>query len=136
MIEVNWNPSSRTLRQFAAVSFVFFGAIATVSWFRGGSWRVQAISLAVAITAGTVGLIRPHALRLPFVLLTYAVYPIGFTISHLILMIVFYGVITPLGVIARLMEPDPLQLRGDEKQSSYWIARRRARDKASYLRQA
>ncbi|HZV81065.1 MAG TPA: SxtJ family membrane protein [Geobacteraceae bacterium] len=39
--------------------------------------------------------------------------------SMLILVIVFYGVLTPLAIIYRLCNKDPLQLRRDQSESYY-----------------
>jgi hypothetical protein len=35
----------------------------------------------------------------------------------------FFGVLTPLGLVLRLVRRDPLQLRFDLRAPSYWIER-------------
>jgi hypothetical protein len=136
MIALDWNPSARTLRQFAAVALVVLAGMAVIGYLRGGGAPALALPLGLGIAAGVLGWIRPQALRLVFVLLSLAVYPIGFVISHFILLILFYGVITPLGVLGRIARSDPLNLRRERTSTSYWRERRPPRDKASYLRQA
>ena len=136
MTTLDWNPSPRKLRQFAAVAVVFLVALATTAHLRGRSELAQALPLGLGTIVGLLGLVQPTALRILYVLLSIAVFPLGFAVSHLILLVVFYGVITPLGVLSRLARSDLLSLRSDPTARSFWRERHRPHDKASYLRQA
>lgn len=136
MTALDWNPSPRKLRQFAAVAVIVLVAMAAAAHLRGRSEVAQALPLGLGAVVGLLALVRPAALRLVYVLLSIAVFPIGFVVSHLILLVVFYGVITPLGLLSRLARSDLLSLRSDPAARSFWRERRRPRDKASYLRQA
>ncbi|MGH7898973.1 MAG: hypothetical protein ACREQQ_13540 [Candidatus Binatia bacterium] len=136
MIGLDWNPTRRTLRQFAAVAFAFLVGITAIGHVRGGSSLIEALLVAAAVAIAVVGWFRPEKLRLLFVLLSLAVFPIGYVLSHFILLFLFYGVITPLGVLGRLARPDPMKLGPEPGAPSYWRERRRPRTKASYLRQA
>ena len=136
MIAVDWQPSTRTLRQFAAVALVVLAGVAVVGQLRGGGALTLALPLGLGLAVGIAGWLRPQALRLSFVLLSLAVYPLGFVVSHLILLVLFYGVVTPLGVLARLAGSDPLNLRPERTAVSFWRQRQRPRGKTSYLRQA
>jgi Saxitoxin biosynthesis operon protein SxtJ len=44
-------------------------------------------------------------------------------VSPLVLGIMFFGVITPMGLVMRLMGKDLLRLRADPNASSYWVRR-------------
>jgi hypothetical protein len=134
MIAFNWNPSARTLRQFAAVAAVLLIAWAMSAHARGRSDVGVGVLVGLAVATAAAGVVRPRALRLPYVLLTLAAYPIGALVSQLTLLILFYGVITPLGLVARLLGSDWLGTR--RRAEGYWRARSRPRDPASYLRQA
>ncbi|MDD2714864.1 MAG: SxtJ family membrane protein [Candidatus Wallbacteria bacterium] len=48
----------------------------------------------------------------------------GWLISRLILTLIFFLVVTPLGIIARFTGRDPLSLKRDLKASSYWIEKK------------
>ncbi len=50
---------------------------------------------------------------------------LGFVVSHVILTLFFYLVITPTGVIAWLFGKDFLGLKLERRASSYWIRRER-----------
>jgi hypothetical protein len=49
---------------------------------------------------------------------------LGKVVSPIALGILFYGVLTPLGVVIRLTGKDPLRLKLDPDVDSYWIARK------------
>lgn len=61
--------------------------------------------------------------------------PIGWTVSTLVLMIVYYGVLTPIGLMMRMAGRDALKRRFDGEATSYWMERRRGSDSKSYFRQ-
>ena len=48
---------------------------------------------------------------------------IGFFVSRIILTILFYLVITPIGIVIRLMNKDILDERIDKRKDSYWHIR-------------
>ena len=58
---------------------------------------------------------------------------IGFCVSNLILLICFYGVMTPLALIRRMLGSQPLPLK--EQKDSGWIEHEREMDPAGYFRQ-
>jgi len=62
--------------------------------------------------------------------------PLGALISHLMLAVIFYLVITPLAVVLRLFGRDALALRSDAASPSYWSARARDDDLGRYFRQS
>jgi len=64
------------------------------------------------------------------------VYPIGWVISHVTLAIVYYGIMTPIGLVMRLFGRDKLERRLDPKAESYWSGRAPADDPERYLRQS
>ena len=136
MTALDWDPSSRKLRQFSAAALLFLLAAAGLAHWRGGGMLAQAVPLAFAIVTAVAAVFSPTALRLPYVILSLITLPIGMLASHLVLGILFFGVITPLGVLARLVRPDPLEIQTDPPTGSHWKQRGRLRDKASYLRQA
>lgn len=136
MISLNWDPTRSVLRQFAALGFLVLAAMAATGYHRGGSPTRVALLAAAAVALALAGWLRPTMLRLPYVLLTLAVRPIGVLMSHLILLILFYGIITPLGLVARLFSRDPLALRWDDRVRSYWRDHPPPRGPSSYLRQA
>ena len=48
-------------------------------------------------------------------------YPIGWAVSHLMLIIMFFGIITPVAVVMRLFGRDPLHRTFDRSSDDYWV---------------
>ena len=82
------------------------------------------------------GLILPNILKpINKIWMTLAVI-LGWFMSRLILFILFYIVITPIGVILRIAGKDFLNLRTDKNSDSYWEKReKRVKEKIDYERQ-
>ena len=83
---------------------------------------------------GGIGLVRPMAIRFVYTGWMIAAFPIGWTISRLVLALTFYALFTPVALIFRLIGRDALGLhRGDRR--SYWIARPGPETPDAYFRQ-
>ena len=68
VIEINWRPSIRQLRQFAVIALVGFGLLGLLfAWRMGalagsGRWTVSGILWAVGVVTGLLGLAVPKAI--------------------------------------------------------------------------
>lgn len=93
--------------------------------------------LIVSAIFSTLGLFLPNLLK-PFhkVWMTLAVI-MGWVMTRLILFVLFFLVVTPIGLLARFLNRDLLRLKVDKApRSSYWIPKRREKVKKSdYERQ-
>jgi hypothetical protein len=58
-----------------------------------------------------------------FLGMSYAAWPIGFVVSHVILALVYYLVFTPVGLAMRIFRYDPMNRRFDDAAQSYWVVR-------------
>src|SRR5688572_4348658 len=101
------NPSKRMLRQFAALWIVFFGGLAAWHARVDEKAAITAVFAILAVTVGPLGLIAPSAIRPVFVAWTVLAFPIGWTVSRLVLLFLFAAIVTPLGLIFRLRGRDP-----------------------------
>jgi hypothetical protein len=54
--------------------------------------------------------------------------PLSETFTAIVMAILFFTVLTPIGLIMRLTGRDPLRLRLDREALSYWLTRGRAQD--------
>jgi hypothetical protein len=64
-----------------------------------------------------------------------AAVPIGWTLTHLILGVIYYLVLTPIGLLMRLVGKDPMRRRLERDASSYWIERDEAAGSERYFKQ-
>lgn len=125
----------RQLRQFAGLFLLVFGALAAWRWF-GGRPDAWAIGLGVAaVVVGAAGLIYPPAVRPIFTGWMVAAFPIGWTISRLVLSFVFFVVMTPLALVFRLFGRDALYLRRG-RRATYWIPKAQPGGPQEYFRQS
>lgn len=136
MIELNLKPSNRELRWFAGLWFpAFWGIVGGLVWYY---WQASGVTLAMWIVAApvaVVGVIWPSAVQPIYVGWLVAAYPIGWTVSNLLLLGIYWLVVTPIGLARRLGGRDPLTRRFDPDAKTYWVARGPTDDKERYLRQ-
>jgi saxitoxin biosynthesis operon SxtJ-like protein len=127
-------PQKKTLRQFAGLWLLFFGSLAAWRmWHRQLDAGTEALGL-LAVVVGGVGLVRPGAMRWIYTGWMAAAFPIGWTVSRVMLASLFYAVVTPLALVFRLKGRDVLHLRRTQK-GSYWIAKTGTSDVNEYFRQ-
>ncbi len=94
----------------------------------GGLWIVGGVLSGVVI-------VSPRICRKLYIGWISAAQPIGWTISHLVLAVVFYLVITPLGLAMRCLGRDPMQRKLDRQAATYWQPRKPVADVKRYYRQ-
>jgi hypothetical protein len=136
MIAIQWNPSTKQLRQFAGIWFPAFCGL--VGWSIGhktGHWSEVEIGWVLAGLLSVGGLVLPALIRPIFVGLILLTFPIGWVVSHLLLGLIFYGVVTPIGLILRISGHDPLQLK-KPSGNSVWKTSVGRTDATRYLRQS
>jgi len=136
MISINWHPTDRELRQFAGIWFPAFWAIAGLMLgVRFGWWNVVIPIWLLVAGISAVGLLRPQLMRPLFVAWMCAAFPIGWLVSHLLLAAVFYLVLTPLGLLSRVLGRDKLKMRFDRNATTYWVRRGSPPSTDRYFRQ-
>ena len=135
MIDLNLNPSKKELRTFGLCALAFLALAGWIVFRRSGSVPVGASVAGVGLLLAGLGLTVPQALRPVWVVLMVVNYPIGWVITHVVMAIIFYLVVTPVGVIMRLTGRDPMERAFDRSAKSYWKPRRTDSGSARYFRQ-
>jgi hypothetical protein len=144
MIEIDFHPDDRTLRQFGWIALAGFGLMAVLAWFEKlvfasglGEARVPVATalLAVGVLAALIGLVRPQGNRFLFVGLALLAFPIGFVLSYVILTTLFFVVIAPIGIFMRLAGHDPMHRSADPTADSYWRPADPMPPRARYFKQ-
>jgi hypothetical protein len=128
-------PSSRKLRQFAGIWILFFAGLALwQGWLRGHA-TAAVVFAALAMVAGPLGLLWPRTIRWIYTGWMIAAFPIGWVVSRLVLGLMYFGVITPVALLFRLLGRDALQRRFQPEADTYWRPKPGATDVRSYFRQ-
>jgi len=131
LFKIDRNPNDRTLRQYAAASCVALPLVGSAAGGAIGAGCGAAVAAALVVLA----VVRPQALRMPFLGLSYATAPIGLVAGEVLGAVMFFFVFAPIGFILRATGRDPLERRFRPEAKSYWTPKRPARGAASYLRQ-
>ena len=106
-------------RSFGIVFFIVFVLIATYPLLNQGEVRIW--SLIISFLFLFLGLLNSKILT-PFNKLWFRFgLFLGKIISPIIMGVIFFLVVTPIGLLMRLFGKDVLNLKLNKKKSSYWI---------------
>jgi ABC-type uncharacterized transport system permease subunit len=138
MIAINKNPSRKELAIFALLAGIFLFLLSFLA--RSQEWTELATLLKYAAPlSALVGLslayIWPASLRIIYLGWMYAALPIGWVVSHLLLALIYYLMVTPIGLFMRLVGSNPLQRRLDPDADSYWLERKPKEEAKRYFKQ-
>lgn len=131
---VKWRPDAGELRRFAIAMLIGFFVLGALSaWKTKGIgtgsivlWSIG-VTLAVAAFVPKLGRIAYLAVYLPTSI-------IGYVVSNVMLALMFFLVVTPLGFIIKLMGKDVLQQRR-QKRETQWLPVKETKNEDSYYRQ-
>jgi hypothetical protein len=144
LVEINFDPDTKTLRQFGVIALVGFGVLAVLAYYEKlifsfglGEARMPLVTTFAALgaIAALFSLVAPRANRVLYVGLTLLAFPIGFVLSYVIMGTLFFLIIGPIALFFRLLGRDFLHRSYDPNASTYWQEARPARDKESYFHQ-
>ncbi|MEQ8855001.1 SxtJ family membrane protein [Gimesia sp.] len=135
LIEINWNPHRRELRMFAvalACLCVLGGAFCLQ---RGAPGLLSNTLFGVTLVVLCVAWLTPNSMRPVYLLWMLLIYPLRWLVSCLLIAVVYYLVITPVGLIIRLSGRKLIEKHFDSETSSYWIPNTETRSPEDYFRQ-
>jgi len=130
-IQAICRPSQRQLRQFAACLPL---AAWLLAWFWCRDLALASGAGGVAIVLAGLAWLWPGLIKPLYLGLLILGLPIGWLIRELVMLAVYFGLITPLACWFRLRQRDPLLLQQDKAQPSYWRSRNTSSEPSSYLR--
>jgi uncharacterized iron-regulated membrane protein len=133
MLDINWNPSRRELRQFGGIWLPAFAAFAGTVIYRSGKVTTALVIWSVAALVAGIAVAWPQRLKPLFVGWMAAAYPIGWTVSHIVLGAVYFVLFTFVGLFMRIFRYDPLERTGG--RTTYWKPRPDRTEPAAYFRQ-
>jgi hypothetical protein len=122
LVSLNLKPSQKQLKDFGFISLVMCFVIGLALL---GLDKIPAIGFMIFCLVGvalyvlsriSVALIKP--IYLGMILLTY---PIGWVVSHLMMALFYYGIITPVALLFRILTRDPLCRCYEPDADTYWI---------------
>lgn len=133
LIEINCDPTDRQLRQFGVVSLF---VLPLIGWLWGAERTTLGWLAVIGGVIAMIGWVWPRGVKPMFAGLTLLTAPIGIVVGEIALVLIYFGVFLPIGIVFRLQGRDALQLSTDLKTTTYWRTRAAPRDAASYYRQS
>lgn len=145
LVKIDLDPDPSTLRSFGLIALFAFPALAGLVWWREGllffSFSTETAGAvarglaSIGLAAGLLSALYPRALRPLYLGLTLLTFPIGFVMSPVILAALYFLVLTPVGLVLRLVGSDPMQRALDQSASTYWEEKAPVTDSQSYFKQ-
>src|ERR1035438_3890228 len=119
--EIPFRPATKALRQFAVGWLVFFLAFGAHQYLVRHHHGVGLALMGIAAIIGTLGLVKPSLVRWIFVGWMVLAFPIGWLISEVMLLLMFYGVLTPVALLFRMRGRDLLRRSPEPGATTFWF---------------
>lgn len=137
IIKTNWNPGTRDLRVFGIAALVLTALLSVLLYiFKDLPMGVACGIAGFGIFTFACSLVLPGIARLIYRVLMAITLPIGVVVSFLLMAVLYYLVITPLGMVFGVIGRDALRLRRSANAASYWVPRKRQRELKRYFHQS
>ena len=113
----------RELRKFGITVSIVLGLLGGLFFWRGRDYYFYFLILSAALLL--LGLVVPILLKpIHKMWMTLAVL-LGYLMTRVILSVLFFVVVTPIGLLARSFGKDFLNLKYDPNVDSYWIEKKK-----------
>jgi hypothetical protein len=130
----NSRSNTARLRTFGLTLGAVCTLVSGLAWWRGSGGWPYLLTAALLLAGSAVG--APILLRPVFKSWMLLAAGLNWLMTRLILSLLFYLVVTPIGLLARLAGKHGLERRWRVPElESYWVARNGPRGKESYDRQ-
>ncbi|AFN74876.1 hypothetical protein MROS_1642 [Melioribacter roseus P3M-2] len=117
----NLKPDNKATRKFPLIFGIIFLSI--FLYFQFATGRSYTLLLFLAILSGLAGFLPVKTIYPVYkIWMTIAVF-LSYFMSRFILIVLFYFIITPIGLFLRLFGKEFLELRFDKEKKSYWNKR-------------
>lgn len=143
LVEINWNPEERILRQFGWLMLV---ALPFAGWMllhrpnplhlEPREQNILLVLLGIGVGAAVVGMVRPALLKWVFVGACLVALPIGLVVSEVMMLGMYFGIFLPVALVFRLIGRDALERKIDRGATTYWQKKVISGKAESYFRQS
>lgn len=119
VVQFAWSPARRVLVTFG-LSLAATGLVIAAILYANDLPTAALVVAAATVVLGGLVAAAPGtaAARLVYRAVSLPAFAVGNVVSVVLLTVVFYGLVTPLGFLRRWLRGDPLALRGGAP--SYW----------------
>ena len=118
LIDLNAEPSNSTRRWFGLSAAA---ALVLLAWLLGGiTWFPSKTVAGFGALVGVVYYIVPKTQLAIIRNWQRATYPIAWVLGHAMLLTIYFGIVMPMGMIARVFGYDPLTRGASDKLETTW----------------
>jgi len=136
LVQINRDPTPSQLRWFTLLWFpAAVLVIALMIHFKLAWTTFAAVLFLTSLALIPVGLVRPGVMKRIWIGWMIAVFPIGFVVSHGVIFLLWYGVITPVGFALWLSGYDGMNRLLDPTVKTYWEPHSPHATRSRYFRQ-
>ena len=124
----------KELRRYGIQLSIALALLGGLFWWK--SYNIYVYFFIISPAFLLTGLLRPSLLAPIYTVWMAIAKLLGTLMTKIILILLFYLLITPIGLLLRLFGKDFLTLRFDKKENSYWIKKQPdSQEKSQYDRQ-
>ena len=136
LVSLNLKPSTKQLRDFGLAALCMCPLIGLLLFW------LDKLRLTGLIVFGLIGLTMFILSRISTALIKpvyqgmmIVTFPIGWVVSHLMMGLFYYGVVTLIAIIFKIIGRDPLCRKYEPRAESYWIPYKQSRSPKHYFHQ-
>ncbi len=136
LISIQRDPSETEIRWFGLILTLFGLFVGAVTHFKFGVTFETALLIAgIALLAGLIYTIAVPWRRRIYVAWQHVLFPVGWTISTLLLVVVYLVVLTPTGLLLRMTGKGGIVRAPDASVETYWSRRPAVAGREKYFNQ-
>lgn len=121
----NIKSSKKQLRTFEIMAGIILGLLGGLFWWRQNDCYLYLLLISVVFLLS--GLLFPNLLKPIYKVWMLLALLLGWFTTRIILIVLFYGVVTPIGLLTKLFKKDFLNLKFGHNVDSYWIYRQKTK---------
>lgn len=133
LIEIQWKPADRQVRQFAAICMVGLPLVAW--WWNASPQWIAGLGLSGGLLLA-VSWFAPSVVKPLFLICALLTTPIGLVLGEVMMFLMYLTVFCPMAILFRMIGRDVLLRSMDRECASYWQAKQQPKDVSSYYRQS
>lgn len=136
LVSLNLKPKKEFLRDFGDISLAMLTVLGLFFfWLDKVSTRGLIVFCIVGLVFYTASRISSVLIKPVYLTLIVVTFPIGWIVSHLVMAIFYYGVITPVAMFFKFRKRDVLCRSYDKQAETYWLKYDKKRTQKDYFNQ-
>ncbi len=135
MLKLKFKPTVKEVKLFSIIWFPLMFLIFGFFFARTGvNFEIIKVAWMILAIFSISGFIYPSIIRPFYVILLVLTFPVGWIVSHTLLLLIFVILITPIGLVLRIRGHNPLNLNSKGAQSM-WVKCVKNNKSSDYLKQ-